>query len=520
MSDAAVVINGTEVRTDSAGRVIVTVPLGEARISVAVDRYFPATTILQIDSPKEYAVRMELEPKETVKEEIRVSATRNDVRVQDSPLHVEVLRREEIEEKMVMTPGDIVMMLNEMGGMRVQTTSPSLGAASVRVQGMLGRYTTFLSDGLPLFGQQGAGLGLLQIPPVDLGQVEVIKGNASALYGSSAMAGVVDLISRRPSAEPVHEFLFNRSTLGATDGSAFLAGHLSKRWSASLLGNTDWQERRDVSNDGWADLAGYGRAVLRSRFYQDDQRGHTTLLTGGITYENRNGGTLPGSVLSATGLPYEEGLRTRRYDLGGASQWLLRGSVVLSVRLSHSEQRHGHRFGETVEHDLHQLTFGEFSLRGGRGRHTWVVGAALQRDAYRSQDVPRFSYTYVVPGIFVQDDFNVTPWLALSGSARLDSHNQYGTFLSPRISALVRGGGWTSRLSAGQGFFAPTPLTEETEAAGLTRLALPRDLIAERGRSATADLTRSLGPVSITGTLLRRTSTTLFMSTGPERTAL
>src|SRR3954447_5266280 len=107
---------------------------------------------------------------------------------------------------MEMRPGDISMLLNEMGGMRVQTTSPALGAASVRVQGMRGRYTAFLSDGLPLFGQQGASLGLLQIPPMDLGQVEVIKGNASALYGSAAMAGVVDLISRRP-ADPVHEFL-------------------------------------------------------------------------------------------------------------------------------------------------------------------------------------------------------------------------------------------------------------------------------------------------------------------------
>src|SRR5947207_11836972 len=99
-----------------------------------------------------------MEPRKEVEEAIKVFATRNDVRIHDSPLHVEVLQRDEVEEKMMMTPGDIVMMLNEMGGMRVQTTSPSLGAASVRVQGMLGRYTSFLSDGLPLFGQQGAGL--------------------------------------------------------------------------------------------------------------------------------------------------------------------------------------------------------------------------------------------------------------------------------------------------------------------------------------------------------------------------
>jgi outer membrane receptor for ferrienterochelin and colicins len=68
---------------------------------------------------------------------------------------------------------------------------------------------------------------------------------------------------------------------------------------------------------------------------------------------------------------------------------------------------------------------------------------------------------------------NIVPWLSVSASARADFHNQYGVFLSPRLSALLRWAGFTTRLSAGQGFFAPTPLTEETEAAGLSRLSLP-----------------------------------------------
>ena len=131
-------------------------------------------------------------------EVVVVASTRTGRRLEDQPTRVEVLGREEIEEKLLMTPGDIVMMLNEMGGLRVQATSPSIGAASVRVQGMKGRYTRFLSDGLPLFGQQVGGLGLLQIPPMDLGQVEVIKGVASAFYGAGAMGGVVNLLSRRP----------------------------------------------------------------------------------------------------------------------------------------------------------------------------------------------------------------------------------------------------------------------------------------------------------------------------------
>jgi iron complex outermembrane receptor protein len=174
---------------------------------------------------------------------------------------------------------------------------------------------------------------------------------------------------------------------------------------------------------------------------------------------------------------------------------------VVTTRFSASTQQHQHQFGDVHEHDKHALLFGEVSLRGTTGHHTWVAGAAAERDAYRPTDVPQFAYTYVTPGVFLQDDMTIAPWLSVSGSARADFHNQFGTFFSPRLSALLRWNGWTSRVSAAQGFFAPTPLTEETEAAGLTRLRIPAPLRAERGRSASIDLTRGIGPVSITTTL-------------------
>lgn len=501
VSDAEVKVNGIAFRTGRDGIVTTPVAQGPVKISVLRTGYFPATASIIATEAREFVIQVALQPNKEVEEAIKVYATRNDIRIEDSPLHVEVIQREEIEEKMMMTPGDIVMLLNEMGGVRVQTTSPSLGAASVRIQGMVGRYTSFLSDGLPLFGQQGAGLGLLQIPPTDLGQVEVIKGNASALYGSAAMAGVVNLISRRPKAELIHELLINASTLGATDVSLFLAAPLSASWSASLLGNGDWQRQRDLNRDGWADLAGYARGVVRPRFYWDDKTGHTALLTGGLTYEDRSGGTASEAVLPATGHPYREALNTRRYDVGGSLQWLFAGRYVVNARFSDSDHQHHHTFGEITEIDRHELAFGEVSLRGAFSRNTWVAGAAAQRDAYRPLDVPRFSYTYVVPGIFLQDDLNIAPWLSASASARVDFHNQYGTFFSPRLSALIRRSRWSSQLSFGQGFFRPYPLTEETEAAGLSRLTLPRPLVAERGRTASADLTRSLGPLTITATL-------------------
>ena len=224
VEDAEVVVAGTTHRTGADGTTtIVSVP-GTIDITVLKPGFAPTTASVQVAAGATQVVVVELQAQPTVEETVTVVAsTRTDKRLEDQPMRVEVLARDEIEEKMLMTPGDIVMMLNEMGGMRVQATSPSLGAASVRIQGMRGRYTRVLSDGLPLFGEVG-GLGLLQIPPMDLGQVEVIKGVASALYGAGAMGGVINLLSRRPGREPEQEFLLNRSTRGATDAVTFLSG--------------------------------------------------------------------------------------------------------------------------------------------------------------------------------------------------------------------------------------------------------------------------------------------------------
>ena len=436
-----------------------------------------------------------------VREEITVAATRSDKRLEDQPMRVEVLVREEIEEKMLMTPGDIVMMLNEMGGMRVQATSPSLGAASVRIQGMRGRYTRFLSDGLPLFGDQSGALGLMQIPPMDLGQVEVIKGVASSLYGAGAMGGVVNLVSRRPEAERDAEILINRSTRGGTDTVLFYGTPLARGWGLTILGGGHWQDRADVNDDAWADLPGYSRGVARPRLHWDGGNGRTFFATAGYTAENREGGTMPGMELPDGGGPYIESLDTRRADAGASGQTLVGGRYVLTARAAFTRQRHEHRFGETLERDRHLSAFGELAVRGAAGRHTWVAGAAIERDAFRPEDLPQFAHTFTVPGLFVQDDFNVRSGVSLSASARFDHHSEYGAFFSPRISALLRSGGWSSRLSLGTGFFGPSALTEETEAAGLTPLTIPRQLRAEQGRSVSLDVTRTQGPVSATITL-------------------
>ena len=501
VQDAEVIVRGETSRTDASGIVTITTASGATDVTVVKEGFVPVTTSITVPLGGQQDVVVTLESQPTIEEEVIVLAsTRTDRRLEDQPMRVEVLGREEIEEKMLMTPGDIVMMMNEMGGMRVQATSPSLGAASVRIQGMRGRYTRFLSDGLPLFGEVG-GLGLLQIPPMDLGQVEVIKGVASSLYGAGAMGGVVNLLSRRPGSEPTRELLINQSTRGGTDAVGFYAGPLSDRWGLSLLGSGHWQQRIDVNDDTWSDLPDYARGVFRPRLFWDGGSGRTFFATVGITVEDREGGTAPDTPLPPFGAPYVESLTTRRIDGGAMGQVLFRERYVLTARAAVSEARHDHLFGDTLERDRHRTAFGEVTVRGTVARHAWVVGAAVEHDAYQPIDLPAFAHTFTIPGVFAQDDIELTRWLSLSASARLDHHSEYGTFLSPRVAALMRSGKWNSRLSVGTGFFGPSALTEETEAAGLSRLTIPRALRAEEGRSASFDVTRTDGPLSSTVTL-------------------
>jgi outer membrane receptor for ferrienterochelin and colicins len=502
VAGAAIVVNGVTYEADDKGKISISVPAGTVQIAVVREGFARATTTQQLQAGQQQSVIIELQPEPVVEEEITVVATtRTDKRLEDSPMRVEVLNREEIEEKMLMTPGDIVMMLNEMGGMRVQATSPSLGAASVRIQGMRGRYTRFLSDGLPLFGEQVGALGLLQIPPMDLGQVEVIKGVASSLYGAGAMGGVVNLISRRPGKEPLRDVLLNRSTRGGTDAVLFLSAPLSDRWGVTMLGSGHWQQRTDVNDDTWADLPGYARGVFRPRLFWDGGNGSTFFATTGLTVEDRNGGSMPGTTLPSAGVVYPEALETVRLDGGAVGQRLLGRRYVVTARLAFAQQRHNHQFGGVLERDRHDTAFGEVAVRGAAGRQTWVAGAAVEHDAYRPADLPQFAHAFTVPGVFVQDDVALTRWMSLSASGRLDHHSEYGTFFSPRIGALLRSGRWNSRLSAGTGFFGPSALTEETEAAGLTRLSIPRALRAEKGQSASLDLSRTDGPAAYTVTL-------------------
>ena len=153
--------------------------------------------------------------------EVTITSTRTGREIDDVPTRVEAIDEEEVDEKTNMRPANVSMVLNESTGIKVQQTSATSNTQSVRIQGLDGRYTQLLKDGFPAFGGFSGSISLLDILPLDLKQVEIIKGPSATFYGGGAIAGVINFISKEPEDRPVTSIIFNQTTALGTDFSIF-----------------------------------------------------------------------------------------------------------------------------------------------------------------------------------------------------------------------------------------------------------------------------------------------------------
>ena len=471
--------------TDLRGEAQLTLEAGSHTIRIEREGFAAESLTVEVLAIGNQPVTVQLHDESLESQVVVVTATRSGTVVGDQPVRVEAVPEEEIEENLTIQPGNLSTLLVELAGIRMDSTAPGLGGATLQIRGLPGRLTQVLSDGLPLIGSEPAGFGLLQTPPLDLKRVEVIKGVASALYGGSALGGVLNLVSRTPGGDP--EVLVSRTSENGTDAVGFATGSLTPAWGYSLTGGVNLQEREDIDGDAWADLPRYQRYTFRPRLFFNDDSGRSLFVTAGVMDEDRAGGSLPGHLLP-DGTTFIESLHTTRVDGGAVGRMPLADGRILSARVSATVADHDRRFGTQEIQDTQTTLFGESTLSGRAQGHSWVLGAGVGQDQLQASDAPGVGYTYTVPAIFAQDDFAPTDWLVLSASARIDDHSDFGTFFSPRVSVVVLPSArWTLRASIGGGFAAPTPFVDEIESTGLGVLEPLADLQAERATSASLD---------------------------------
>lgn len=484
--------------TNDRGEATLRLLAGLRRIVVSSLGYRPDTLEVLIRSGRDTLLTISLEIQPETIAPIVVSVTRTERRIEEEPERVETLPAEDIDEKAATNPSALTTVLSEMSGLRVQSTAPSLGAASLRIHGLPGRYTLLLADGLPLSAGEAAHFGLAQQTPVDLRQVEVIKGTSSALYGPSAVGGVVNLLSRRPSGRSA--LLLNQTTRRGTDGVLWASDLVRDAWGATLTAGGHYQKLRDVDGDGWSDIPGEERASARPRFFWSSRGGSTGLVTIGGLWERRRGGTLPGS-LAPDGRPFPLELETRRGDGGGHVRLLVGDRSRVDLRAAASQAGQDFRFGDRAERHRRTQLFAEATFGRGGESDNWVAGAALGYDLFRSPDLPQFDFTYTTISGFATGTHRLGPRAAFSGALRLDHHDRYGDVVTGRASGLLRvSESWSVRASGGTGWFAPTPLVEEVSEVGLAPLVIPQPLRLERAVSGSVDVHGELGALELDAT--------------------
>jgi len=407
-----------------------------------------------------------------------VATTRDVRRVPDAPTsrpmttirptNAAVTDRDVLDEPSDGSPGSVSDLLMNASGVRVQALSAGSAGAGIRIRGMPSRYTKILSDGLPLYGATPEGLDPLQIPAIDVQRVELIKGVTSALYGPSALSGVVNLVSAPPTSPS--EAIVNGTTRQGLDATIWQTHTFTPRWAATLVAARNSQNSDDLDRDGWAEVTGYKRLLVRPRVYWSRSERSSWFMTGGWTSENRWSGTFEQARLPDF-RTYSDDADTRHADVGTVGRIQLDSNSLLTIRASTSRAWRTRWYGDEPERDRRSTIFTEVSVKKSLGEHTHVGGAALERDQYVALDVRNQSYRFTTPALFAEHVWTPESWVTVTSSARLDLQSEIGDFVSPRVSVFVHPTEqWTARLSAAKGVYAPTPLTDETEGFGLSHI--------------------------------------------------
>jgi iron complex outermembrane receptor protein len=492
--------NKTVGKTDANGKARLTLPAGPHALSLTRLGYSPkkVDVVVIADSTITLNVTVDMEEMPSMLEDVRVSATRTERLSGETAIRVEVLDEMEVDENTLMAPSGITMLLNETPGLRVQSASPSLGTGSVRILGLPGQYTVMLADGLPLYGSGSSALGPLDISPVDLQRVEIIKGAASSLYGGQALGGVINLLSKAPSGK--NEVLLNRRMMGVTDAATWLSRRLSPQVGLSFLASGTLQERVDIDEDGWADQSRGRRWGIRPRLTAVDSRGRSLFVTAGYGYDSRAGGTV-GTARAPDGTIFREGLISRRADVGATAGVPLRDSGNVALRFALSTSQREREFGAGPrENDGTVTGFLELTRSFAAARGATVIGSTFQLDQFENSLNDSYDHNWLTPSLFVTSEREFGK-VTLSASVRADAHPEAGTQLTERLSLLTKPAeDWSVRVSGGTGFAAPTPMTEETEAIGL-RAIRHSDLERERSFGSMVDIAGNLAgaEVLITG---------------------
>lgn len=407
--------------------------------------------------------------------EVIVEGTRSNRSIANIPTRVEVLT-EEIDEASTMDPSKVAHLLTHSTGIQVQQTSATSNTANVRIQGLDGRYTQILKDGFPLYGGFSGSLSIMQIPPLDLRQVEYVKGSASTLYGGGAISGLINLISKEPTHEETLIHL-NASHVGAMDINTYLSRKIGKT-GITLLAQRNTHKAYDADKDGYTDLPQLTKYNFNPKMFYYFSNRTKISLGGTFTNETRQGGDtkiLNNEYPDSTHFYKEMNDISRvttqvKFDhsLNENYTLILKNSFNVfnrSLNITPSPSLVQYRFtGKQLS------SFSEAALTYRHKQNVLITGLNYYSDDFKEQmlqtSILRNEGINTI-GAFANYTFDLNSKIAIESGLRADYVFGEKMFVLPRVSALFK---WTNKLTTrmggGFGYRNPTIFNQEAEILG------------------------------------------------------
>jgi outer membrane receptor for ferrienterochelin and colicins len=440
------------------------IPDGEHHISISYLGFKALSTQIQLPTISNLIFKLKSVGDEL--DEVVIQSSRSTRTVKRIPTRLEFIGEEELTEKAIMNPTNISMVLRESTGIQMQQTSLSSGSTNIRIQGLDGRYTQLLRDGFPLYGGFSSGLSILQIPPLDLQQFEIIKGSSSTLYGGGAIAGLVNMVSKTPNEDPALDIMLTQTQAFGSTANIFYSERNGK-FGVTLYGSGHYQKAYDPDDDDFSNLPKTKSISINPKiFYYPSEK--TTLWFGlNGTYDDRIGGDMEKIDSGQDGVhQYTEQNVSKRLSSQLVYQTQIDSSSSLNLKNSISFFDRDLTIPDFNFDGKQTNTFTEISYQKETRKIDWIFAANLYSSNFDENDGAPLQRDQkdITYGWFVNSIYDISDNWILEGGLRVDYNKDYGFFPLPKVSLLYKNDrGFSSRIGGGLGYKIPDIFTEEAE---------------------------------------------------------
>lgn len=467
------------------------IPSGTYTLEVSSVGFRKYSERVEVQAGEILKMNIELEESTLELDQVVITGTMRKTYAKDSPVKVSVIKSEQLQQGKISA--NIMDLISSVNGLSTQLNCGVCGTNAIRINGVEGPNTAVLIDGMPIMGALASVYGLNGISPSIIDQVEVIKGPQSTLYGTHALGGVVNIITKNPATTPTFSAdIYAKST---EEGNVNLAySPKIGQFEGFLSGNVVRLENYfDKNGDDFNDLVKQSRVSLfgKGTLLGENMEERLNVATKFYT-ENRTGGVREFSdKLRGSNQIYGESIYTNRFELmtdyrpGGLNEQLrFSGAVTYHEQDSY--------YGTDWYDAQQSIYFLQSTWDQPIGDHFKLLsGTTIRYETYNDNTPATSDGSDLrwIPGIFSQGELAAGDFTFVSG-LRIDHHSEHGYVAAPRLSTKFSPTDLTTfRASAGTGFRVVNVFTEDHAAlTGSREVVFNEDLDPERSKSITASL--------------------------------